>query len=59
MKELPTTGREPKLTEDDLDTIETIARNDQTGRITPWEIRELLLGYRAYLAALSLAGEKP
>lgn len=40
------------LDAEDLDTIETIARNDQTGRITPYEVRELLRGYRAFRASL-------
>jgi hypothetical protein len=34
------------LDEDDLDTILTIARNGQSGRITEREIKLLVLAYR-------------
>jgi len=30
-------GMDNQLTEEDLETIEIIAKNEQTGRITPWE----------------------
>ncbi len=35
----------PQLGEDELETILAIAKNEQTGRITPSEIRELVRGY--------------
>ncbi|TJU85617.1 MAG: hypothetical protein E5Y10_24670 [Mesorhizobium sp.] len=38
---------------EDLETIETIARNEQSGRITRYEVNELVRVYRAYLAALA------
>lgn len=43
------TSLEPtaKLSDDDLDTILTIAQNGQSGRITKYEITELIDGYRA------------
>lgn len=40
----------PGLSHEELDTIEAIARNGQTGRITSWEIRELVRVYRAAIA---------
>lgn len=35
-----------KLDDDELDTIEAIARNEQTGRLTRHEVLELVSGYR-------------
>lgn len=40
----------PALSEDDLETILIIARNGQSGRITQFEIKHLVAGYRASLA---------
>lgn len=42
-----------KLDADDLDTIEIIARNGQTGRITPFEVRALVAVYRECRALIS------
>ncbi len=39
-------GMDNQLTEEDLETIEIIAKNEQTGRITPWEIKQLVEAYR-------------
>jgi len=36
----------PNLDEDELETILIIAKNEQTGRITPFELRELVRVYR-------------
>lgn len=38
------------LDEEELKTILAIARNRQSGRITEYEIKELVRGYRASLA---------
>ena len=35
------------LDDDELDTILIVARNGQSGRITEFEIRELVRGYKA------------
>lgn len=35
------------LTEDEIDTIEAIARNQQSGRITQFEVSQLVETYRA------------
>lgn len=35
------------LTDDELETIEAIARNRQSGRVTEFEIKELVSVYRA------------
>lgn len=44
--------REPiTLDEDELETILTIARNRQSGRITEFEVRELVRVYREKLSA--------
>ncbi|CAN1724403.1 protein of unknown function [Hyphomicrobium sp. 1Nfss2.1] len=40
----------PELDADDLDTILIIARNGQSGRITPSEVEALVEGYRALIA---------
>lgn len=48
MSELNAVG----LDAEDLYTIETIARNEQSGRITRYEVNELARVYRAYLASL-------
>lgn len=37
------------LTDDELETILTIARNRQSGRITEYEIKELVRVYREHL----------
>lgn len=41
-----TRGFEP-LSDEDIETILTIARNGQSGRITEYEIRTLVAAYRA------------
>ncbi len=39
---------ETSLTDDELETILIIARNRQSGRVTAYEIRELVSGYRKW-----------
>ena len=36
-----------RLDDDELETILIIAKNEQSGRITPFEVRELVSAYRA------------
>jgi hypothetical protein len=42
-----------KLSEDELDTLEACLRNGQPGRIMPYEIGQLIAGYRELLALRS------
>ena len=45
----------PALCDDDLETILIIARNEQSGRVTEFEIKELVRVYREHLKATSNA----
>ena len=47
-----------QLDHDELETILTIARNEQSGRITEDEIKELVRGYREMIAFRILARSK-
>ena len=43
--------KEPILLDDEeLDTILVVARNRQSGRVTEFEIKELVRGYREHIA---------
>jgi hypothetical protein len=57
MNEKHPTGRvqmtHDKLSEDELDTLEACLRNGQPGRIMPYEIGQLIAGYRELLALRS------
>lgn len=41
------------LEDDDIETLLAIARNEQSGRITPYEVRELVRVYRAFPALVA------
>lgn len=47
------------LDDDELETILAVARNGQSGRITRYEVEELVRGYREMLAleVLALTGK--
>lgn len=47
-----------RLSDDDLDTIEAIARNGQVGRITAYEIGQLVAGYRDWLSLRASAEQQ-
>jgi DNA polymerase III delta prime subunit len=47
------------LTDDDLDTILEIAKRDMSGRITMYEVNELVRVYRDYMAAQDDPGRAP